>query len=113
MPPEQIDRTVLFVGLGAMGRPMAGRLAAADLRLKVADADPELTQRVATEIGAAAVPADGLTEAAAEVACVVLMLPDSASTMLRGPAMVGIRSSRDSGKSKSLGSGSSSRRSVV
>jgi 3-hydroxyisobutyrate dehydrogenase len=71
------ETSVLFVGLGAMGRPMAGRFRGADLTLKVADADAELARRVATEIGATAVPTGGLAEAAADVDRVVLMLPDS------------------------------------
>lgn len=77
MPAEMTDTSMLFVGLGAMGRPMAGRLREADLALMVADADAELARRVATEIGATAVPTDGLAEAAAGVDRVVLMLPDS------------------------------------
>lgn len=77
MPAEMTDTSVLFVGLGAMGRPMAGRLREADLSLIVADADAELARRVATEIGAIAVPTGGIAEAAAGVDRLVLMLPDS------------------------------------
>ena len=71
------DPTVLFVGLGAMGRPMSTRLAAAGLPLKVADVDPALARDVAGETGATAVP--GLDDPAAVdgVGTVVLMLPDS------------------------------------
>lgn len=79
------EAKALFVGLGRMGRPMAGRLAAAGVSLTVADADGELARRVAEELGAAAVV--GLAEAAAQVDHVVLMLPDSGvvESVLLGP----------------------------
>lgn len=65
-----------FIGLGAMGEPMAARLAAAGFPLAVHDADAARTRRVADAIGAraAATPAD----AAASADILVTMLPSSA-----------------------------------
>jgi 3-hydroxyisobutyrate dehydrogenase-like beta-hydroxyacid dehydrogenase len=74
---ELTDSTALFVGLGAMGRPMVGQLCAAGLTLKVADADNELARRVAAEIDATVVASIDSSNAAADVDYVVLMLPDS------------------------------------
>jgi 3-hydroxyisobutyrate dehydrogenase len=70
--------TVLFVGLGAMGRPMVAQLAAdGDLRLKVTDLDDDRARGVAAEIGAAQVAAAEVAGAAAVADHVLLMLPDS------------------------------------
>jgi 3-hydroxyisobutyrate dehydrogenase len=74
---ELTDSTALFVGLGAMGRPMVGQLCAAGLTLKVADADNELARRVTAEIDATVVASIDSSNAAADVDYVVLMLPDS------------------------------------
>lgn len=65
-----------FIGLGAMGEPMASRLVAAGFPVAVHDADAARTGRIAQAIGAraAASPAD----AAAGCDILVTMLPSSA-----------------------------------
>lgn len=87
-PPE--TGTVLLVGLGAMGTPMAAGLARAGVRLLVSDADTARTQQVADELGATAVPAAELGSAGADV--VVLMLPDSGvvEAVLGGGLLAGL-----------------------
>jgi 3-hydroxyisobutyrate dehydrogenase len=74
-----------FIGLGAMGEPMAARLAAAGFSLAINDADAARTARVAALVGAraAATPAD----AAAAAQILVTMLPSSAvvAAVLEGP----------------------------
>jgi 3-hydroxyisobutyrate dehydrogenase len=77
VPTDLTGRSVLFVGVGAMGRPMAARLAAAGAALRVADADPDRARTVAGDLGAPAVGPAGLPAAAATADDVVLMLPDS------------------------------------
>lgn len=75
-----------FIGLGAMGEPMAARLTAAGFALSVNDADAARTSRVAVATGAtaAASPAD----LAANSDILVTMLPSSAivSAVLEGPS---------------------------
>lgn len=66
--------TTLFVGLGAMGEPMAVRHAAA-LPTLVHDRDAAATDRVVAVGGASALP--DLAQVPPAVATVVLMLPDS------------------------------------
>lgn len=68
---------VLFVGLGAMGAPMATALAGAGYRLRLRDVDQARTTALAEQLGASVVPDEGVAEAAAAVRFVVLMLPDS------------------------------------
>lgn len=68
---------VLFVGLGAMGAPMAARVVAAGHHMSVYDIDPARTAAVAGGIHATAVETDGLVAAAGQVGTAVLMLPDS------------------------------------
>ena len=64
-----------FVGLGAMGRPMARRLVEAGHAVTVFDIDPAATQRVVDEApGAAAAPA---LAALGSADLVITMLPDS------------------------------------
>ncbi len=79
------NNRVGFIGLGAMGEPMAARLAAAGFPLAVYDADAARTGRIAAAIGAraAATPAD----AAAASDILVTMLPSSAivEKVLEGP----------------------------
>lgn len=70
--------TVLFVGLGAMGTPMATALAAAGHPLLLRDADDARAAALANELGAAAVADADLPSEAGRVEAVVLMLPDSA-----------------------------------
>jgi 3-hydroxyisobutyrate dehydrogenase len=64
-----------FVGLGAMGRPMAARAAGAGFALQVLDADAQRAGAVAAELGAGWA-ADGAS-LARECALVVTMLPTS------------------------------------
>lgn len=65
---------ILFVGLGAMGEPMAALLAP-QWALSVNDVSVERTEQVAEAIGA--VPAESVAAAAGQVDAVVLMLPNS------------------------------------
>ncbi|MDN2582559.1 NAD(P)-dependent oxidoreductase [Aquibium sp. ELW1220] len=65
-----------FIGLGAMGEPMASRLVAAGFSVVVHDADSGRTDRIAQAIGARA--AASPAEAAAGCAILVTMLPSSA-----------------------------------
>jgi 3-hydroxyisobutyrate dehydrogenase len=69
--PQQIG----FVGLGKMGFPMAGRLAAAGFALKVYDLDRKVQERFIAEhkAGASASPA----EVARWGDLIIMMLPDS------------------------------------
>jgi 3-hydroxyisobutyrate dehydrogenase len=69
------DVTILFVGLGAMGLPMARNLAGSGVDLRVHDAGAG-AMRAAEEAGLATVTA--LAPLPAEVTTVVLMLPSSA-----------------------------------
>lgn len=70
---------VLFLGLGAMGTPMATLLAGAGHDLLLRDVDEERARDLADRIGARAVGAAQVAEEAAAVRTVVLMLPDSAA----------------------------------
>jgi len=64
---------VAFIGIGAMGKPMAANIAKAGLELSVFDSDSKRTAAVAAEIGAR--PLHRLSDiATAEV--IVTMLPD-------------------------------------
>jgi glutamyl-tRNA reductase len=54
VPTDLTGRSVLFVGVGAMGRPMAARLASAGAALRVADADPDRARAVAEDLGVTA-----------------------------------------------------------
>ena len=69
-----------FIGLGAMGRPMAARLAAAGLRLHVLDADAQRAGAIAAELGAvwAAFPRE-MAQACDQI---VTMLPTSDAVAL-------------------------------
>ena len=69
---------VLFVGLGAMGTPMATALAQGGHDLLLHDVDDARAQDPGDELGARAVTAEDLPAAAAGAAAAVLMLPDSA-----------------------------------
>ena len=82
------EHDVLFLGLGAMGSPMANLLARAGHSLAVHDVDPERTASLAQSLDATAVVAEGLRDAAASAGTVVLMLPDSPAveSVLDGPA---------------------------
>jgi 3-hydroxyisobutyrate dehydrogenase len=76
-----------FIGLGAMGEPMAARLAGAGFPLTVHDADAARTARVAQALGAGAGAAATAREAAAACDILVTMLPSSAvvEKVLEGP----------------------------
>ncbi|MFO1106039.1 MAG: NAD(P)-dependent oxidoreductase [Amaricoccus sp.] len=65
-----------FIGLGAMGEPMAARLAAAGYALTVTDADAARTARVAEATGATAAATPAAVAAASDI--LVTMLPSSA-----------------------------------
>jgi 3-hydroxyisobutyrate dehydrogenase len=67
--------TVGFVGLGTMGWPMSANIAKAGHRVIGLDADPELAQRWAQELGQTAATGP---EAFAAVDAVVTMLPNGA-----------------------------------
>ncbi len=69
--------TVLFIGLGAMGTPMATALARAGHPLLLRDADDARAAALATDLGGSGVPDAELASAAAQAGAVVLMLPDS------------------------------------
>ncbi len=64
-----------FVGLGAMGRPMARRLVEGGLAVTVFDIDPAATQRVVDEAPGATAAAS--LAALGEAELVITMLPDS------------------------------------
>lgn len=68
---------VLFLGLGAMGTPMASRVAAAGHELLLRDVDAGRAGALAREIGAQAVETDELPGIAARARTVILMLPDT------------------------------------
>jgi 3-hydroxyisobutyrate dehydrogenase len=76
-PTPATTGPVLFVGLGAMGTPMATALARAGHRLLLRDVDEARAQALAAELGAQAVAGAELTAAAAQASVVVLMLPDT------------------------------------
>jgi 3-hydroxyisobutyrate dehydrogenase len=70
VPPEAVG----FIGLGNMGGPMAGRLAAAGYKLVVADANPEAVARFAAACGCER--PSSLAELAGHCRVVITMLPD-------------------------------------
>ncbi len=76
--------TVGFIGLGAMGAPMAANLAASGVRLLVHDTDGGRTAEIARQTGARA--AD-LAELARAAEVVITMLPNSdvVEAVLSGP----------------------------
>lgn len=67
-------RTVLLVGTGTMGHPLAARLCGAGFEVVVHDRDTEVARRCAAEIGAT--PVSGLRDAGHPVDVAILMLPD-------------------------------------
>lgn len=74
---DLMNQATLFVGLGAMGTPMAARLAGAGYALLVTDAVDARSTTVADDLGAKAVPRDELAQSVSGVRAVILMLPDS------------------------------------
>lgn len=69
--------SVLLVGAGAMGAPMAANLAAAGHDLVVHDADAARAAQVAGDVGARPTGPQGLVAEATGADVVLLMLPDS------------------------------------
>ena len=70
-----------FIGLGVMGAPMAGHLAAAGHRLTLLDADTAVARQVADRLGAGARLATTPAEVAAHSDIILTMLPHG------GPAL--------------------------
>lgn len=68
------QKTVAFVGLGQMGRPMSGHLAKAGYRIRAFDASPDQLAAVAAEIGAT--PCASASDAAQGADALITMLPD-------------------------------------
>jgi 3-hydroxyisobutyrate dehydrogenase len=85
-----------FIGLGAMGEPMAARVAGAGFPLMIFDADKDRTLRIATELEAKAATSPEEIGAWADI--VVTMLPDSkiVETVLFGET--GVLKTLSSGK---------------
>lgn len=80
-----------FIGVGAMGKPMAARLAAAGCTLTILDADSARATTVAGELGAE-VATDGAT-LARRSELIITMLPTSAAVaeVLEGSILAGLR----------------------
>jgi 3-hydroxyisobutyrate dehydrogenase len=85
-PTRSPDDPVLFLGLGAMGTPMAAALARGGHDLLLRDVDEARAAALAGDLGATAVPAGDLAAATRRTRTVVLMLPDSPAVeaVLRG-----------------------------
>jgi 3-hydroxyisobutyrate dehydrogenase len=90
------ELTIGFVGVGAMGWPMAALLAGAGYRLVVVDADPARATRFADEHDVVA--AATAREAAARADVLITILPNSAivEEVLFGPDGAAATLSRDS-----------------
>lgn len=71
------DKIVAFVGLGMMGRPMAGHLVRAGFTLRVADASPAVLEAFCKE-HPAAVRCSSAADAADGAGIVLTMLPNGA-----------------------------------
>jgi 3-hydroxyisobutyrate dehydrogenase len=67
-------KTLAFIGLGQMGRPMSGHLAKAGYRIRAFDASAEQLSAVASEIGATA--CTSAADAARGADVLITMLPD-------------------------------------
>ncbi len=76
-PALDLPGAIGFVGLGKMGSPMASRLAAGGGSLAVHDVKPDLTESVASRIGAT--PCADPTAVGAASDLVITMLPDGAA----------------------------------
>lgn len=70
---------ILFVGLGAMGGPMASRLVRAGRRVQLCDSDDARTSTLAEELEATVLPHAELAGPLDDIATVVLMLPDTSA----------------------------------
>ena len=82
--PQGIPRQVGFVGLGAMGKPMAGNLLAAGHQLTVHDVQPAAADEL---VGAGAVRANSAREvaAASDVTFLSLPQPSDVEAVMTGP----------------------------
>ena len=67
-------RKISFIGIGSMGKPMAGRLANKGVELSVFDIRPDAGQAFVREHGGRA--AASLTQAGHGAEAVIFMLPD-------------------------------------
>src|SRR4051794_26542091 len=89
----KVAERVGFIGVGAMGRPMAARIAAAGFPLLLLDADPQKAGAIAAELGAAW--SSNGAELARGSDLIVTMLPTSAivAQVLDGPdgALAGLQ----------------------
>lgn len=72
-----MSSTVAFVGLGMMGRPMAGHLVRAGFEVRVSDASDAVLEAFCREY-AAAVRCSSVAEAAREAGIVITMVPNGA-----------------------------------
>src|SRR5690606_9442329 len=84
---------VLFVGVGAMGEPMAARLAQAGFDLAISDLDSVRTTTIAERLGVGVVAHGDLAESAARFGTLVSMLPSSAvveSVLLDGSGVLDV-----------------------
>lgn len=72
------DGAVLFIGVGAMGEPMAARIAQAGFDLAISDLDTDRTASIAASFGADFVAHQDLAAKAARFRTVITMLPSSA-----------------------------------
>jgi len=97
------QKTVAFIGLGQMGRPMSGHLAKAGYRVRAFDASPDTLAAVAAETAATACAS--AAEAARGADVLITMLPDgkivrqvlldagTAAALPRGASVVDMSSS--------------------
>src|SRR5579863_3255242 len=74
-PAANESSRLLFIGLGAMGAPLAGLLAGAGYELIVNDVDKELCTETASRLGASACSEISAFDGDADF--IVLVLPDS------------------------------------
>ncbi|WP_445620210.1 NAD(P)-dependent oxidoreductase [Kushneria sp. Sum13] len=66
---------VLFIGLGMMGRPMAGHLAAAGYPLVVSDTNAQVVDELCKEVGAVSIQSQDSLD---DIDVIITMLPNSA-----------------------------------
>lgn len=76
MQPSTEKQRIGFIGLGAMGTPMVGRLAGCGFRLTVFDADATRAAAVAGDVGCTVAPTAADVAQGADM--VITMLPNSA-----------------------------------
>ena len=121
--PTISTKRVAFIGLGAMGAPMAARVAAAGYDLAIFDADAKRCADIATDIGcsAAASAADAADGADvivtmlpnSTVVSAVLLRPDGALSRIAAGALVIEMSSGEPGKTRELAEAVSARGAVL